>query len=88
MVSAQVAKEKPDWKTYSGRGIDDPTAVARLSWSNEGLRAYVLGADGAYFVDPYSARDRENYIVYFKHDAGEAAGSFHCELDRFLPQRR
>ncbi len=84
MVSAQVAKEKPDWKTYSGRGIDDPTAVARLSWSNEGLRAYVLGADGAYFVDPYSARDRENYIVYFKHDAGDAVGSFHCELDRFL----
>ncbi len=84
MISGQAAKEKPDWKTYSGRGLDDPTAVVRLSWSNEGLHAYVLSVDGAYFVDPYSAQDREHYVVYFKHDAGAATGSFHCELDRFL----
>ncbi|HEX4641433.1 MAG TPA: hypothetical protein VH252_08610, partial [Chthoniobacterales bacterium] len=86
MVSPQVAAEVPDWKTYSGRGIDDPTATARLSWSKDGFRAYVIGADGTHIVDPYSAGDRENYIAYRKQDLGEERGSFHCDIDRFFAE--
>ncbi len=84
MVSEKIAKERPDWKTYSGRGIDDPTAVLRLSWSAEGLRAYVIGSDGAYFVDPLAKGDRTQYMSYFKRDAGSARGAFHCALDQYL----
>jgi len=84
MISAAVARERPDWKTYAGRGIDDPTAVMRASWSSEGFRAYVLGSSGAYFVDPYAKGDRDNYIVYFKADAGSARGDFHCAVDQYM----
>ena len=86
MISAAVAKERPDWKTYEGRGIDDPTAVMRASWSSDGFRAYVLGSSGAYFVDPYANGDRDNYIVYFKADAGSARGDFHCAVDQYPGQ--
>lgn len=86
MVSPQVAAEVPDWKTYSGRGIDDPTAVARLSWSKDGFRAYILGAEGAHYVDPYSSGDRDNYIAYRKQDLGAAKASFHCDIDRFMAE--
>jgi len=86
ILSPQVAAEAPDWKTYSGRGLDDPTAVGRFSWSKDGFRAYVIGADGAHYVDPYSAGDRENYIAYRKQDLGEENGTFHCGIDRFIAE--
>ena len=87
MISAAVAKERPDWKSYAGRGIDDPTALTRLSWSNEGFSAYVIGKDGAYYVDSYAQGDRENYIVYFKDDAvSSAKGDFHCAIDQYFAQ--
>lgn len=72
MISGAVAKERPEWNTYSGQGIDDRTATARLSWSNEGFRAYVIGKDGAYFVDPWTKDNREDYISYFKAGADSA----------------
>jgi hypothetical protein len=78
MVSPQVAAQVPDWKTYSGRGIDDPTAVLRFSWSAAGLSASVLGVDGAYYVEPYSKRDRAHYLVFHRRDASSEGGLFHC----------
>jgi hypothetical protein len=86
MISAAVAAERPDWKTYEGRGIDDPTAMMRASWSEEGFRAYVLGADGAYFVDPYAKGDRDNHISYFKADAASSRGDFHCGIDKYMEE--
>jgi hypothetical protein len=88
MVSPQVAAQVPDWKTYSGRGIDDPTAVLRFSWSANGLSAMVLGADGAYYVEPYSKADRAHYRVFHRRDAGEERGSFHCGLDEYLSRKQ
>jgi hypothetical protein len=86
MISAAVAQERPDWKTYAGIGIDDPTAMMRASWSAEGFRAYVLGADGAYFVDPYAKGDRDNHIAYFKADAASERGEFHCAIDQYMDE--
>ena len=87
MLSPEIAAQKPDWKTYSGRGVDDPTIVARFSWSAEGLRAMVLEREGAFFVDPYAANDRGNYIAYFKRDLRSQRGEFHCALDQYLASR-
>ena len=87
MLSPKIAAQAPDWKTYSGRGVDDPTAVARFSWSADGFRAMVLERDGAYFVDPYAAGDRGNYIAYSKRDLRGARGDFHCELDQYLASK-
>lgn len=87
MLSPEIAAQVPDWTTYSGRGVDDPTVVVRFSWSATGLRAMVLERDGAYFVDPYSANDRGNYIAYFKRDLRSERRDFHCKLDNYFANK-
>jgi Metallo-peptidase family M12B Reprolysin-like len=84
MISPKVAAEVPDWKTYSGRNIDDPASVVRFSWSNAGLKAAVLQGDGMYYVDPISANDLANYICYSKTALKNERIGFHCSLDEYL----
>jgi hypothetical protein len=43
VLSPQVAKEFPNWKTYQGYGVDDPAVTARFSWTDNGFHGYVLG---------------------------------------------
>ena len=88
ILSPELASRMPAWKTYSGRGIDDPTAVLRFSWSPEGLSAMVLGSDGAWYIDIYSKQDRAHYRVFHRRDAGEQRGTFHCSLDEYLAQKQ
>ena len=68
------------WKTYQGQGIDDPTAIVRFDWTSSGFHAFVSGANGAYFIDPYAENDRTNYVVYYKEDASFKRSEFFCEV--------
>lgn len=88
MVSPEVAAQVPEWKTYSGRGIDDPTAVLRFSWSANGFTGMVLGADGTFYVEPYSKADRAHYRVFHRRDAGGERNSFHCGIDEFISRKQ
>ena len=88
ILSPELAGRMPGWKTYSGRGIDDPAAVLRFSWSPEGFSAMVLGSDGAWYIDVYSKEDRAHYRVFHRRDAGNERGSFHCSLDEYLAQKQ
>jgi subtilisin-like proprotein convertase family protein len=69
MMEPGLAAQFPDWHTYHGQGIDDPTAVARLSLTTQGFHGMVLGGEkGTYYIDPYQQGDTTHYISYFKHD--------------------
>lgn len=80
MLAPNVAAEFPTWKTFSGQGIDDPTATARFDININGFHGYVFGANGTYLINPYSEFDRTNYIVYYKSDLTRDAG-FACRVD-------
>jgi hypothetical protein len=69
MVSPELAAQAPGWKTYAGRGVDDPGAVLRLSWSASGLSAMIVGPDGTWYIEPYAKDDRAHYRVFHKRDA-------------------
>lgn len=84
ILSGDATRQFPDWKTFSGQGIDDPTAVARFSWTIAGFRGYVMGINGTYLIDPLNKNERENYMVYYKTDFPKARGQFHCKLDEKL----
>jgi hypothetical protein len=56
-------------KTYSGQGIDDPTATTRFDWSPTGLHAIILSVNATIYVDPYSRRDNTHYLSYDKRAA-------------------
>jgi hypothetical protein len=83
VLAPSVAAELPGVKTFSGQGIDDPSATARFDWTPlKGFHGYVLSQAGTVYVDPYQENDRENYFVYYKHEYGTTGRSFHCDLDR------
>jgi Metallo-peptidase family M12B Reprolysin-like len=70
-----LAAEHPDIATYTARGIDDPTATARLDLTPIGFHASVRSDAGAWYVDPRYA-DRSEYVAYARDavDADPYAG--------------
>jgi hypothetical protein len=82
ILAPQVTKELPGVKTFSGQGIDDPTAIARFDWTPlNGFHGYILSEKGTIYIDPYQANDRDNYFVYYKHEYGATSSRFSCQLD-------
>lgn len=42
MLAPELAQIVPSFRTYHGRGIDDPTATVRFGWTSAGFHASVL----------------------------------------------
>ena len=62
-----LAAAHPEIKTYTARGLDDPSASARLDLTPLGFHASVRSASGAWYVDP---RDGEH--VAYRREATAA----------------
>ncbi|HEY0078253.1 MAG TPA: M12 family metallo-peptidase [Pyrinomonadaceae bacterium] len=76
VMSSALAARFPEIKTYSGQGIDEPTATMRLSWTPKGLNALVISERHSFMVSPYSETDKRYYLSFFTHDVEGAA--FEC----------
>ncbi|HZI52340.1 MAG TPA: zinc-dependent metalloprotease family protein, partial [Chitinophagaceae bacterium] len=64
-----LAVRFPGIKTYSGQGIDDPTATIKVDFTELGFHAMVLSdLNDDIFIDPYRQSDIRNYQVYYKKD--------------------
>ena len=62
-----LAAAHPEIRTYTARGVDDPSASARLDLTPLGFHASVRSASGAWYVDP---RDGEH--VAYRREATAA----------------
>lgn len=67
VLSPELAGKHQDIKSYVGIGVEDPTAMIRLSTTIYGLHTMTFSARGTSYVDPYTT-DLKNYIVYKKQD--------------------
>ncbi len=68
-------------KSYSAQGIDDPTAVAKISIGTDGFHAVVYsGVEKTLYIDPYS-KDKKSLIVYKRSDLEADNDSFTCHVD-------
>ncbi|HSD83803.1 MAG TPA: M12 family metallo-peptidase, partial [Anaerolineae bacterium] len=68
IMEPALAARHPDIKTYSGRGIDDPTATLRFDLTPLGFHASVRSAQGSWYIDPYYHLDDSLYVSYFGRD--------------------
>ncbi len=68
VMEAGLAERHPDIKTYSGRGIDDPSATIRIDLTPLGFHASVRGQSAHWYIDPYYHLDQSVYISYFRRD--------------------
>jgi len=78
IMEPELASQNPEIRTYSGQGIDDPSAALRFDWTPAGFHAMVLSPAGAWFVDPYRRGDTEHYISYFTRDFRKKGEPFVC----------
>jgi len=71
----------PNIKSYSAQGIDDPTAVAKISVGTDGFHAIIFsGNESTVYIDPYS-RDNKDYIVYKRSSLSKTEVDFKCEVE-------
>lgn len=84
LLSPEIAKQHPTWKTYQAYGIDEPGVTARLDMTDTGFHGYVFALEGTYSIDPFQANDIENYIVFYKSEFGAPSSGFHCRIDELL----
>ncbi len=83
VMEPALAAQFPQIRTYSGQGIDDPTATARLDFTELGFHAQVLDAGRADYIDPYAAGDLNHYLVYRRDDYPRKTGEstpFRCDV--------
>ncbi|MEO5967450.1 MAG: hypothetical protein ABIP68_05395, partial [Ferruginibacter sp.] len=78
VIHPALAENYPLIKTYTGRGIDDPSALIKLDVTPLGFHAMVLSSRGNFFIDPYCENNIEDYIAYYKNDLTRTR-NFVCE---------
>jgi len=78
MMETGLANKFPDIKTYSGQGIDNPTAIIKVSITQLGFQSMVISPEGSFFIDQYALFNTRDYIVYNSNDFN-GYRSFVCE---------
>jgi hypothetical protein len=77
IMAPGLALKHPEIKTYSGRGLTDPTATIHADLTPLGFRASVRSATGSWYIDPYYVgRNPTLYASYYARNARETPGSF------------
>ncbi len=81
MMEPKLAQKFPEFKTFSGQGVDHPTDIIKVSFTDLGFQAMVLSPEGSVFIDPYNQFNTRDYIVYYSNDL-KAYNSFICETEK------
>ncbi len=68
IMHPDLAAKYPNIQTYSGQGIDDPTAIVRFDITPKGFHAIIFSAKGTIYIDPQNAATTKTYICYNKKD--------------------
>lgn len=64
VMEPALAAKVPSFKSYSVKGIDDPTAAGRIDISSIGFHASIRSDRGVFYVDPAYKGDTSTYVTY------------------------
>ena len=77
----KLSEKYPEIKSYSAQGIDDPTAVAKISIGTDGFHAVIFsGKEETLYVDPYT-KDQKTLIAYKRNDLEINKDNFTCQVE-------
>lgn len=80
-LAPELAAKFPMIKSYSGQGIDDPTAIAKISLGANGVHALIYSANKSIvYIDPYTV-DKKQYIIYKKSALKAKENDFRCQVE-------
>ncbi len=68
MMEPGLQAKFPSIRTYSGQGLDDPSATLVMDWTEFGFHAQVRAAANSFYIDPYAQGETTQYMVYTKKD--------------------
>ena len=74
----------PNIRTYTGFGLEDPTALLKCDWTPWGFHGMIVSSGmGTFYIDPYAHGDTDHYVVFNKKDykpSGKKT-TFSCAVD-------
>lgn len=82
VMAPELAKRYPEITTYRVFDANDNSIQGRIDWTPQGFHAMVRTPNGTVFIDPYTPRDTNHYISYYKHDLKPRADRpFTCHVE-------
>lgn len=72
-------------KTYAVQGIDNPSARGRIDFGTYGFHGIVFSPTGDYVIDPIRRSNIEDYVVYYRRDAGANPDPLYCLTNTDVP---
>ncbi len=83
VMVTELADKYPEIKTFSGIGLDDPSASIKLDYTPKGFHAMIRSAEhSTVFIDPYATDDNKLHISYYKKDFQKPNAHFSCGFDQ------
>ena len=77
----KLSEKFSDIKSYAAQGVDDPTAVARISVGTDGFHAVIFsGNEETLYIDPYT-KDNKTLIAYKRSDLEKNKDGFTCLVE-------
>jgi hypothetical protein len=65
LLAPNLVAQYPTIKTYSGVGVDDPTATVQLDVTPRGFHAQILSdRNGTVYIDPVTRTDTQHYLSF------------------------
>lgn len=82
-----LAAKFPAIRTYSGLGVDDPTATVRLDLTPAGFHAQILSdVNGTVYIDPATRTDTQHYLSFAR--TAMPGRPWQCEVASQAGQRK
>ncbi len=76
----ELQAKYPNIRSYTAQGIDDATAIARFSVSNNGVNVAITSANySTIYIDPYT-KDK-NYYISYNINKLPPTGGFECLVE-------
>ncbi len=73
-----LARKYPQFRTYLGQSIDDPSATVRFDLTQLGFRAQILSWRGTSYIEPLQRGDTTHYLAFEKDDLPRGERTFSC----------